>query len=178
MQYNHIVLIGFKHVGKTRIGRELAKELNKTFMDLDEEVEKLYKKTHLEASTCRQIMRTHGETYYKELESDALQRVLKSQSSVISLGGFTSFCFARQEIIKPDLLLHVVAPCGVVFERIMIKGRPAFFNPNENPYESFSRLWDEWGTVYRKLTTRIVNNSGTVEQAVKEAITHVHELPL
>lgn len=171
---NHIILIGFKHVGKTLIGRRLAKDLNKKFIDLDKEVEKLYEKKHLEPFACRQIMQTHGESIYRELESEALRHVLKSQSSVISLGGGTSLSLTNQEIIKPHLLLHVVAPRGVVFERIMVEGRPAFFDPNEDPYESFSRLWDERGTVYRKLTTRIVNNSGTVEQAVKEAITHVH----
>jgi len=171
---NHIILIGFKHVGKTLIGRRLAKALNKKFIDLDREVEKLYEKNHPEPFTCRQIMQTHGESHYRELESEVLQHVLKSQSSVISLGGGTSLSLTNQEIIKPHVLLHVVAPRGVVFERIMVEGRPAFFDPNEDPYESFSRLWSERGEVYRKLTTRTVDNSGTVERAVNEAITHLH----
>ena len=57
---SHIILIGFKSVGKTLIGRRLAKTLNKKFIELDREVEKLYKKNHLEPLTCRQIMQTHG----------------------------------------------------------------------------------------------------------------------
>jgi shikimate kinase len=170
---NHIILIGFKHVGKTLIGRRLAETLNKKFIDLDREVEKLYEKNHPRAFTCQQIMQKHGESGYREIESKALENVLEQQSCVISLSGGASLSLTNQEIIKPHLLLHVVAPRGVVFERIMVKGRPAFFEPNEDPYESFSRLWGEWSEVYRKLTTCTVDNSGTVEQAVNAAITHL-----
>ena len=119
-------------------------------------------------------MQTHGETHYRELESQALQQALKLDSCVISLGGGTSLSQSNQEIIKPHLLLHVVAPRGVVLERIMVEGRPAFFDPNEDPYESFSRLWDERNKVYKKLTTCTVDNSGTVERAVNEAIAHLY----
>jgi 3-phosphoshikimate 1-carboxyvinyltransferase len=169
----HIILIGFKHVGKTLIGRQLAKVLNKKFIDLDEEIEKLYETIHLETLTCRQIMLSQGKSCYRELESEALKQVIKLQSCVISLGGGTALSQSNQEIIKPHRLLHVVAPRGIVFERIMVEGRPAFFDPNEDPYESFSRLWDERNEVYKKLTPCTVDNSHTVDRAVGEAIAHV-----
>ena len=92
---------------------------------------------------------------------------------MISLGGGTPLSLANQEIIKPHVLLRVVGPPGVVFERIMVGGRPAFFDPNEDPYESFSRLWSERDEIYRKLTTCTVDNSGTTERAVNEAIKHL-----
>ena len=171
---NHIILLGFKHVGKTLIGRRLAKALNIKFIDLDKKVEKLYEKNYHKPFTCRQIMHSHGESHYRELESEALQQALKLPSCVISLGGGTALSQSNQEIIKSHRLLHVVAPRGIVFERIMVEGRPAFFDPNEDPYESFSRLWDERSEVYRKLTTHIVDNCGTIERAVDEAIRHLH----
>jgi 3-phosphoshikimate 1-carboxyvinyltransferase len=172
MSNNHIILIGFKYVGKTLIGRQLAKALNKKFIDLDREVEMLYEKHYLEPLTCRQITQSHGESRYRKLESEALQLVLKLQSCVISLGGGTSLSQFNQEMIKPHILLHVLASRGIVFERIMVEGRPAFFDPNEDPYESFNRLWDERGEVYRKLTACTVDNSDTIERAVNQAITH------
>ena len=171
---NHIILIGFKHAGKSLIGRRLAKSLNKKFIDLDREIEKLYETNNLESLTCRQIMQSYGESHYRELESQALQQVLKLESCVISLGGGTLLSQSNQEIIQSHTLLHVVAPRGIVFERIMVEGRPAFFDPNEDPYESFSRLWDERNKVYKKLTTYTVDNSSTVEQAVNEAIAYLY----
>ena len=40
--HNHIVLIGFKHVGKSIIGENLARRLNSHFIDLDHQIELLY----------------------------------------------------------------------------------------------------------------------------------------
>lgn len=171
--HQHIVLIGFKHVGKTLIGRQLAASLNKVFIDLDREIEKLYETNTHHASTCREIMQSHGETYYRTLETQALQQVLQLPACVISLGGGASLSPVNQAMIKSQLLLHVIAPRGIVFERIMVEGRPAFFDPNEDPYESFTRLWNERHHIYQQLTTRTVNNNHTVEQAVKEALSHL-----
>jgi 3-phosphoshikimate 1-carboxyvinyltransferase len=171
----HIILIGFKHVGKTLIGNCLAKTLNKKFIDLDKEIENSYRENNLEALNSRQIMQSYGESYYRELESQNLERILKSPSCVISLGGGAALNLSNQLLIQSHMLLHVVAPPGIVFERIMVEGRPAFFSPNEEPYESFSRLWKERSQIYTTLTTHLIDNSGTVEEAVNEAILHLHQ---
>ncbi len=170
---HHIILIGFKHTGKTIIGRQLAKILNKKFIDLDREIEKLYEQRYFELFTCRQIMQLRGETYYRELETDVLTEVLKLPPCVISLGGGTSLSQINQDMIKSHLLLHVIASRGIVFERIMVEGRPAFFNPDEDPYESFGRLWKERNATYKKLTARTINNNDTVERAVVDALIHL-----
>ncbi len=171
---HHIILIGFKYVGKSIIGRQLAKSLNKNFIDLDKELEKLYEKNFFETLSCREIMQKHGENQYRELESEALQQTLKSSSSIISVGGGAALRQVNQEIIKSHTLLHVVAPRGIVFERIMVEGRPAFFDVNKDPYEAFSSLWNDRDKIYKNLTTHIVNNDSTIEQAVNEAIAHLH----
>jgi shikimate kinase len=171
----HIILIGFKHVGKTLIGRRLAKVLEKNFIDLDKQVEKTYYQQTSEKLTCREIMYALGETDYRLLESQTLALVLQTSPSVISLGGGSSLSHFNQAIIKPHLLLHVTAPRGIVFERIMVEGRPAFFNINEDPYECFSRLWDERNDIYEQLTTRTIDNSNSVDKAVREALTHCHK---
>lgn len=170
---NPIILIGFKHVGKTTIGRHLAKALNKSFIDLDREVEILHEKYYLETFTCREIMQSHGEHYYRQLESEALRLALKLPACVISLGGGTSISQSNQDLLKPHRLLHIVAPRGIVFERIMIEGRPSFFDVNEDSYASFSRLWDERSETYRKLAAFTINNNHSIDHAVNEALIHL-----
>ncbi len=170
---NPIILIGFKHVGKTTIGRHLAKALNKRFIDLDREVEMLHKKYFLEIFSCREIMQSHGEHYYRQLESEALHLALKLPACVISLGGGTTISQSNQDLLKPYRLLHIVAPRGIVFERIMIEGRPSFFDANEDCYTSFSRLWDERSETYRKLAAFTINNNHSIDHAVNEALFHL-----
>jgi len=166
---SHIILGGFKHVGKTFIGKKLARSLGKEFIDLDHSIEEHYEAEHTECLTCRQIMQLHGDIYYRELEKLVLQKVLQSPSAVIALGGGTLLDTHNQEAIKSHLLLHVIAPRGIVFERIMISGRPAFFDSKEDPYTSFTRLWEERSTVYKKLTAYTIDNNSSLDHAINQA---------
>lgn len=170
---NHIILLGFKHVGKTAIGRKLAKILEKEFIDIDKEIEKNYGSKHQKNLTCRQIMQTQGDDYFRKLESEVLKQALQLPECVISLGGGTALSRANQTLIESHFLLHIVAPRGIVFERIMAGGQPAFFDISEDPDESFNRLWNERNEIYKKLTTYTVNHNNTVENAVSQVITHL-----
>ena len=61
---NHIVLIGFKHTGKSVIGESLAKKLHVPFIDLDQKIEFLYENKFNKKCTCRQIMQQNGKQFF------------------------------------------------------------------------------------------------------------------
>lgn len=172
--HQHIILIGFKNVGKTSIGRELAACLNKPFIDLDREVEKKYNEYYQSSYTCRQIMQQHGEAFYREYESSVLKHVLEKTPCIISLGGGTVLYKKNQDLLQSHCLLHIAAPKGIVFERIMVEGLPAFFDPNKDPYDAFCDLWDERNHIYQKLTNKTVNNHQSIHQAVSVAIQQIY----
>lgn len=166
------VLIGFMQVGKTLIGRALANRLNVKCIELDREIERSYESCNHKFFTCRQIMLHHGDSDYRELETVVLQKILKHRSGILILGGGTLSNSFNQESIRHHRLLHIIASPGIVFERIMVKGRPAFFDPDEDPYDSFNRLWEERNAIFKKMTTNTVNNNGTLIQAVSQALSH------
>lgn len=79
---NHVILIGFMGCGKSSVGKELAGELDVPFLDTDEMIEK---QTGRKIS---EIFRESGETYFRELETQALRQLLDSGSrKVIAVGG-------------------------------------------------------------------------------------------
>lgn len=78
---SNIVLTGFMGTGKTTIGKQLARELNKEFTDTDEMIEQ---QTGLAIS---EIFATKGENYFRELESQVVQQVAKKTNMVIATGG-------------------------------------------------------------------------------------------
>lgn len=86
----HIILIGFKNVGKTIIGKELAIKLQKTFIDLDQKIEVLYENLFQYKRNCRQIVAEHGLHYFRKLEHKVLNQIINLQPSVISLCGGSS----------------------------------------------------------------------------------------
>lgn len=165
----HLILFGFKHVGKTVIGKRLATLLQKKFIDLDNMLEKYYARQHAKFLTCRQIMQSQGEYYYRKQERLVLHQILQLRSAVIALGGGTVLAKNNQQAIKAHFLLHIIASPRLVFERIMASGHPAFYDPNKTPYESFIRLWEERSVIYKSLTPYRIDNSTSLDTAIHQA---------
>ncbi len=78
----HVVLVGPMGVGKTTVGRRLARELQRPFADADEQLE-------LRAGrTIPAIFRDDGEETFRELESEVLADLLgRVQPLVVAAGG-------------------------------------------------------------------------------------------
>jgi shikimate kinase len=170
----HIILIGFKSVGKSAIGKELAKQIGRPFVDLDEEVQKAFAKKYSEMLNSRQIMLKIGQENFRDLEGESLIGVLKNQQAcVVALGGGTPMHEPSRKLISEHTVVFVTAPKNIVYERIMINGRPAFFSPDEHPMDSFNRIWDEREGIYEQLAKVTIENSGTIEQAVEKIINKI-----
>jgi shikimate kinase len=160
----HIFLIGFKHVGKSFIGKALAKQLNEKFIDLDQEIEILQK------MKCRQIMQEQGEVFFRELENLALAQIVQQKPAIIALGGGTPLLEKNQELLRRHLIIQITASPEVVFERIMRNGRPAFFSDTEDPWLTFNNLWNERDKIYQELMDFSVENNKTVEMTVAKIV--------
>lgn len=76
-----IILIGFMGVGKTVIGKKLAKKLNIGLVDIDEEIEKR------EQKSIENIFEVYGEGYFRTLENNLLKELVNQDNIVISTGG-------------------------------------------------------------------------------------------
>jgi shikimate kinase len=170
----HIIIIGFKHVGKSCVGEDLAEELQVQFVDLDKQIEDIYELEFGRKCTCREIVNLKGEKYFRMLESSALSQVILLSPLVISLGGGTPMCEGNRNLIQHSVIIHIKANKHIVFQRIAKSGRPAFIQNDEILYESFSHLWEERTNVYEKHCDISVVNSGTVSDTVKKII---HSLP-
>ena len=76
-----LVLTGMMGVGKSTIGKLIAKRLKIKFIDVDKVIEKKEKKT------IKRIFEDHGEKYFRKLEEKTTLKILKNSKSVIALGG-------------------------------------------------------------------------------------------
>jgi shikimate kinase len=77
----NIALIGFMAVGKSAVGRNLAKRLRRRFVDLDRLIEKS------EGMKVRRIFEQKGEAYFRQLEKQTLAELLTREGQVIATGG-------------------------------------------------------------------------------------------
>jgi len=77
-----IVITGFMGAGKTSVGRELARLLDCGFVDLDDLI------TAREGRTPQALIDEEGEPAFREIETRALDEVLRENSArVVALGG-------------------------------------------------------------------------------------------
>ncbi len=174
----HIVLIGFKHVGKSVIGQALSEELTKPFVDLDRVIEKTHLDKEGEMLSCRQIAEGRGLDYFRDLEAEALSLVLDNPAPcVIAPGGGISMRKENQTLLRDHTIIHVTADKNKVFERIMINGRPAFFSKTEEPITSFVRIWDERMPIYEALADHTVTNNTLINDSVSDIVRALQLVP-
>ena len=76
-----IVLVGLSGSGKSTIGAALSKQLNFSFIDVDDRIEQS------EGISIAEIFAQQGEGRFRELERDTVLQLDLSSPSVLALGG-------------------------------------------------------------------------------------------
>ena len=76
-----IYLIGLPGSGKTTLGKQVAKALNLTFIDMDEKIEQT------EGKSISEIFSKEGEAYFRDIERAMLHQVAQEENCIISTGG-------------------------------------------------------------------------------------------
>ncbi|MBT5856240.1 shikimate kinase [bacterium] len=95
MKNRILVLIGMAGVGKSTIGKQIAKHLGRPFIDLDRVIE------DREGAPLQSLIDTKGEDYFIELEGEVLEELINDLdsehvSAVVSPGG--SIVYAEEAI--------------------------------------------------------------------------------
>lgn len=158
----HLVLIGFKAVGKTTVGRALAPRLHRAFTDLDELILQRHAQSCDHEKTCREVVQAHGEDFFRTLETEVLQETLKQEKPmVLAVGGGAALSQTNQELLKGQRLVHLGAPQGILRERYLKTGAPEAL---------FSSLWEQRLPTYERLASLTVQNDGPLEETVEKLL--------
>jgi len=103
-----VALVGFMGVGKTSIGRELARVADRRFVDTDVMVEEM-------AGRSVPELFAESEERFRQLEEDAVHRALDGPPGVVALGGGA---FERpsnvQRLRAHALVIHIHVPWSVL----------------------------------------------------------------
>jgi shikimate kinase len=142
---SRLVLIGAPGAGKSTVGKALSEKLNREFLDTDALIQDSTGKT------ITDIFVVDGEEAFRAIELEVLADVLKSENTVISLGGGAPISEQAQKLITDsqslviflDVSLATAAP-RVGFNR----DRPLLLG---NPRAQWQALSDKRRPVYERL---------------------------
>jgi len=153
----NVILFGFKNCGKTNLAKELAKKLDRPFLDTDDLIEGIYLERYGKNVSYRNIAKKHGMDVFRELEKEAVKRLSGLQEQVFATGGGTPLFFDNKEKLKACgkmVLLRVNKE--EVYKRILEKGIPSFFD-KENPRQSFEKIFSERMGKFEEMADFIVD---------------------
>ena len=153
----NIVLMGYRGSGKTTIGRKIADELWKDFVDTDAVVCQ-----RMGGRTIREIWDIDGEAAFRAAESDVVVEALSKENQVIALGGGSPMQpVARQAIAEARDAVKIYLKCDpeVLFRRIEADTassatRPAL-SAAGGSLEEVRRLLAEREPVYESLADKV-----------------------
>ena len=171
-----LAIIGFKGCGKSTVGHLLAEKMGRPFQDTDQILENLYMKKNGEKIGFREIYVRHGRDFFEELETEAVEEAMDGEPKVISFGGGSLMTMAARGLTTGDaILVYLTAEPGVLFDRIVAQGIPAFFS-TADPRQSFEQLLEKRRPIYEKYADITVDNSySSPEQTAEEVMEALKE---
>ncbi len=158
------MLVGMMGSGKTTLGRALAEQLRRPFVDSDEQV------AARTGRTVREIFEHEGEPAFRRLEAEALaEAVSSSQPSVIAAaGGVVLDAENRRRLREAGTVVWLRAPAGVLAERAAgADHRPLL---GDDPGEAMARLAAEREPLYAEVADAALDVAGLDVDAALERI--------
>lgn len=169
----NIILIGMKACGKSTVGKLLAQKLGIEFIELDQEIEKDHLTNKKEKLEFREIFKKHGTKYFRDLESEILEKISrekKSKKFILSCGGGTPLDENNQKILKKlGKVIFLDTDKEILLPRILKHGVPSFFPYPGDPKKSLDELLKKRKPIYEKIADRIISftNESPEELVIK-----------
>ena len=151
-------------VGKSTVGKKLAKKLKLKFIDIDKIIEKKEKRT------IKEIFEDKGEGYFRKIEKKISLEELKKSNSVIALGGGA---FMNSSIRKEAENLSISFWLDLSLESLLIRLKNVKKRPllnQDHLEESVNKIYSERKKIYNKSDFKIKCNLMNAGQIVSKII--------
>lgn len=158
----NLYLIGLMGAGKTTVGRQLARRLERRFVDSDHEIEA---RTGVRIPVIFEI---EGEAGFRKRESQVIAELAAESSLVVATGGGAVLNPDNRTHLKQSgLVVYLCVPPHILFERTRHdQNRPLL--KVADPLGKLRELYAQRDPIYREVADiTIESNGGGSSQMVK-----------
>ncbi|MBU1215588.1 MAG: shikimate kinase [Gammaproteobacteria bacterium] len=163
----NIILIGMMGSGKTTVGKLLAKQLHKDFVDCDEEIQR---RTGV---TIPHIFDVEGEAGFRIREASALEELMQRQNIVLATGGGVPLSEGNRELLKRGgVIVYLKSNVHDLWHRTRHDhNRPLL--QTADPRATLQVLYEKRDPIYNSIADIVIH---TGKQNVQILLTKLQEL--
>ena len=163
-----IFLIGMMGSGKSSTGPILAEILKYKYLDLDVLIEKLTKKT------IDKVFSDEGEEYFRDLETQCLQEIIKLPSVVVSTGGGVVLKKENWGILRQGIIVWLDINKEIALKRLNSKDniRPLLTSNIDKKYEE---IFETRKDIYAQADLRVEINNEGVKNVAEKILNTLHK---
>jgi XRE family aerobic/anaerobic benzoate catabolism transcriptional regulator len=166
-----VALIGLRGAGKSSIGRELARRLDRPFVELDGLIENEV------GLGLAEIFAIHGEGYYRRLEHEVLTRLVSNGApAVLATGGSLVTDRPTFDLLKRNAVtLWLRARPELHLQRVTAQGDGRPMAGRADPLSELRSLLKEREPLYSEADITIETTHLSTAQVVSEALHRLRE---
>ena len=164
----HVILVGLPGAGKTTVGRAVAQQLGRTFLDIDTEIERR------EGRSVGEIFAQNGEQAFRKLERRVTEELAELGGMIVSPGGGW---ITNQEVVTlvrpPARLIYLRVQPSTSIARLGSQRatRPLLTRPD--PLAELERLLDQRKAAYESadfvVSTELKDLQGVIKEVAELA---------
>ena len=160
----NLVLLGMMAVGKTTLGKIVAKKQELEFVDIDASIEKK------NSMTIKEIFKRKGEEFFRLEEEKEVLKSLKESNSVIALGGgaFINKTI-RNNVLKNAISIWLDADLKDLNRRIKWSNKRPLLS-KENSQKKINKLYDKRKNIYKLANHKIACDNRSKNNIVEKII--------
>ncbi len=155
LRRGNLFLVGLPGSGKSTLGRQLARRLDKTFVDADHELEAAL------GVTIATIFEIEGESGFRDREEAALAAMVTRADIVLATGGGVVIRPANRERLRANgTVVYLHAEPSTAWQRV----RKSVHRPLLNTPDKLARLeqlYRDRDSLYREVADHVVGNDRT-----------------
>jgi len=139
----NLVLLGMMAVGKTTLGKIVAKKQELKFIDIDASIEKK------NSMTIKEIFKKKGEKFFRVEEENEILKSLEKNNCVIALGGGAFMNkTVRENILKNAISIWLSVDIKTLNQRIKWNRKRPLLK-EENNQKKITELYAERKNIYK-----------------------------